>query len=50
MASPHYPYLLGFLVMFFSLLFIQRNKQHKWIRKKGYKQVNLQEAQSLEET
>ena len=50
MASPHYPYLLGFLVMFFSLLFIQLNKQHRWIRKKGYKRVNLEEAQSLEET
>ncbi len=36
--------------MFFSLLFIQLNKQHRWIRKKGYKRVNLEEAQSLEET
>ena len=50
MVSPHYPYLLGFLVMFFSLVFIQLNTQHRWIRKKGYKRVNLEEAQSLEET
>ena len=49
MSSPHYPYLLGFLVMICSLLFIQLNKQHKWIRKKGYKKLNLEEAQSLEE-
>ena len=49
MVSPQYPYLLGFLVMIFSLLFIQLNKQHKWIRKKAYKRVNLEEAQTLEE-
>ena len=49
MTSPNYPYLLGFLVMLFSLLFIQLNSQHKWIRKKGYKRVNLEETQALEE-
>ena len=49
MVSPNYPYLLGFLVMLFSLLFIQFNRQHKWIRKKSYKRVKLEETQSLEE-
>ena len=50
MVSPHYPYLLGFIVMFLSFLFIQLNRQHRWIRKKGYKQVKFEESQSLEET
>mgnify|MGYP001361333522 CR=1 FL=1 len=50
MASPHYPYLLGFTIMFFSFIFIQFNTRHKWIRKKGYKRVELERTQSLEES
>lgn len=49
MASPQYPYLLGFIIMFCSFIFIQFNKRHKWIRKKGYKRVELERTQSLEE-
>ena len=49
MASPQYPYLLGFIIMFCSFIFIQLNKRHKWIRNKGYKRVELERTQSLEE-
>ena len=49
MVSPEYPYLLGSCIMFLMLIFIQINSRHKWIRKKGYRQVNLSSNQAVEE-
>jgi len=49
MASPELPYLLGSCAMFLALIFIQTNSRHKWIRKKGYRHINLNSNQPVEE-
>ncbi|MFL2705909.1 MAG: MFS transporter [Gammaproteobacteria bacterium] len=50
MNSPEYPYILGGITMFGALIFIQINSRHKWIRKKGYKKINIERNQSIEES
>ena len=49
MISPTYPYLLGFMIMFLTLLFIEKNSRHKWIRNKGYRRVSQDQNQAVEE-
>ncbi len=49
MISPEYPYLLGCTAMFMTLIFVQVNVRHKWIRHKGYRKVTLDPNQSVEE-
>ena len=49
MVSPTYPYLLGFIIMFFTLLFVEKNSRHKWIRNKGYRRVPQDQNQAVEE-
>ena len=39
--NPSYPYLLGSFLMLVSLIFININPRHKWIRKKRYKNIGL---------
>lgn len=39
--DPSAPYLLGSFLMLVSLIFININPRHKWIRKKRYKNIDL---------
>tara|TARA_B100001167_G_C16767697_1_gene305206 strand:+ start:254 stop:1498 length:1245 start_codon:yes stop_codon:yes gene_type:complete len=49
MVSPEYPYLLSGFAMLLTLVFIQINTRHRWIRKKGYRQVSIDHNQGVEE-
>ena len=49
MKSPELPYLLGGCAMFVTLIFIQISSRHKWIRKKGYRHINHNSNQTVEE-
>lgn len=48
-ASPQYPYLLGFFIMLISFIFILLNKRHRWIKEKGYRRIEPKTTQPLEE-
>jgi len=37
--SPEAPYLLSVFVMFMAIVFIFFNSRHRWIRKKGYREL-----------
>ena len=41
LIDPSAPYLLGASLMLISLIFINLNSRHKWIRKKKYKAKDL---------